>query len=128
MSVVCVCVMCREVTASVTHLTPFLYTAISDSSVGISTPDFPEFARVAGRGLRQPNIGDIGPICQKNTNAFNQALEAAKPGDTVLVPDGLSFHFTGGIQVSDVDHITIDIAGSMHFVHNQTVSIASDGM
>ena len=89
----------------------------------ITTPDFPEFAQGAGTGLRQPSIGNVGPICLKNTKAFNQALAAAKPGDTVLVPDGLSFHFTGGIQALDLDRITIDIAGSMHFVHNQTVSI-----
>jgi len=78
---------------------------------------------VPGRGLRQPSLDEIGPVCRANTKAFNNALRAAKPGDIVQVPDGSSFHFTGGIIGLDLDHITIDIAGSMHFVHNQTVSI-----
>lgn len=98
----------------------FYFTAIPDSTVGIAAPDFPEFTPVAGSGWRQPK--NVEPLCRSNTNAFNAALKAAKPGDTVLVPDGSSFHFTGGIQALDLHHVTIDIAGSMHFVHNQTVS------
>lgn len=55
-------------------------------------------------------------IAIKNTLAFNLALEAAKPGDTVLVPDGKKFSFTGGILAFEKHDISIDFAGSSHFL------------
>lgn len=88
--------------------------------MGIATPTFPEFARHAGESLRQSE-SIRAEVCQTNTNAFNRAIEAAKSGDTVQVPDGSSFHFIGGIYASNRNNLTIDVAGSMHFVHNQTV-------
>ena len=96
------------------------YTAIPDSALGLSTPLFPEFDREAFVSSQQP-LGDLSHVCKTNTKAFNSALKSAGPGDTVLVPDGTSFHFTGGIQGVDLDRITLDIAGSMHFVHDQDV-------
>lgn len=57
-------------------------------------------------------------LAQNNTNSFNSALEEAKEGDTVLVPDGKSFTFLGGIVAKEKHGITIDIAGSTHFVHD----------
>lgn len=51
-----------------------------------------------------------------NTIAFNNALEAAEPGDTVLVPDAKSFTLMGGVLANDIHHVTIDFCGSLHFV------------
>jgi hypothetical protein len=96
------------------------FTAIPDSALGLSTPLFPEFDREASSSSQEPP-GDLSHVCKTNTKAFNSALQSAGPGDTVLVPDGTSFHFTGGIQGVDLDRIALDIAGSMHFVHDQEV-------
>jgi len=52
----------------------------------------------------------------QNTNAFNMALALAKPGDTVLVPDGKSFIFTASILAFEKHDITIDFAGMSHFL------------
>ena len=107
---------------------PFCEIAIDDSALGLSTPTFSEFTREAAGGgseHHQPLSArdDLGTNCKANTRAFNQALQAAQPGDTIQVPDGSSFHFTGGIIARDLNRITIDIAGSMHFVHDQQVSV-----
>ncbi len=51
-----------------------------------------------------------------NTIAFNLAIDAAQPGDIVVVPDGKSFSFTGGILANDKCDIVIDFAGSSHFL------------
>lgn len=51
-----------------------------------------------------------------NTLAFNKALEEAKPGDTVLIPDKQSYSLIGGVLARDKHGITIDFAGSLHFV------------
>lgn len=51
-----------------------------------------------------------------NTLAFNLAIDAAQPGDIVVIPDGKSFSFTGGIIANDKYDIVIDFAGSSHFV------------
>lgn len=56
-----------------------------------------------------------------NTAAFNKAIEDALPGDTILVPDQQSFTFIGGIRAQEKHHITIDIAGSAHFVHDLSI-------
>jgi polygalacturonase len=64
-----------------------------------------------------------------NTEAFNKAIEDALPGDTILVPDERAFTFIGGIIAQEKHHITIDIAGSAHFLHdvpNWPVSFAED--
>lgn len=96
-------------------------TAISDSSLGITPPLFPEFTREVSQSPFQEPPDDLAHICKTNTRAFNNALQSASPGDTVLVPDTTSFHFTGGIKGVDLSHITLDIAGSMNFVHDQEV-------
>jgi hypothetical protein len=96
-------------------------TAIPDSALGLSTRLFPEFAREASSSPFQEPPDDLAHVCKTNTKAFNTALQSASPGDTVLVPDATSFHFTGGIKGVDLSHITLDIAGSMHFVHDQEV-------
>lgn len=56
-----------------------------------------------------------------NTKAFNKAIEDALPGDTVLVPDERAYTFTGGILAQEKHHITIDIAGSAHFLHDLSI-------
>jgi len=53
-----------------------------------------------------------------NRDAFNAALRAAKPGDTVALHDGSSYIFMGGIFATDLSDVTIDFAGSSRFVHN----------
>jgi hypothetical protein len=104
-------------------------TAIPDSSLGLSTRVFPEFAREGSSStFQEPEPpDDLAHICKTNTRAFNNALQSASPGDTVLVPDTTSFHFTGGIKGVDLSHITLDIAGSMNFVHDQEVHIHATG-
>lgn len=44
------------------------------------------------------------------------AIDAAQPGDIVVVPDGKSFSFTGGILAKDKFDIVIDFAGSSNFI------------
>ena len=44
------------------------------------------------------------------------ALEAAMPGDIVVVPDEKSFSFMGGIRAIEKEDITIDFAGLTTFV------------
>jgi len=56
-----------------------------------------------------------------NTAAFNKALSEAKAGDVVLVPDGNSYTFTGGIVGRDLEDVTIDVAGCAHFIHDLDV-------
>ena len=58
-------------------------------------------------------------LALNNTIAFNNALREAKPGDTVLVPDGKSFVFIGGILAQDKHLLTIDVAGSAHFLYDR---------
>lgn len=84
---------------------------------------FTEFHRDSSTtktSLHDDDDVDTDRIIQ-NTHAFNLALEAAQPGDTVLVPEGESFAFTGGIVGRYLDRVTIDVRGSMHFVHNQDI-------
>lgn len=62
-----------------------------------------------------PQEWDDG-VAINNTLAFNLAIDAAQPGDTVMIPDGKSFSFTGGILAKDKEDIVIDFAGSSHFL------------
>ena len=88
--------------------------------MGISAPIFTEFSG-GPSSPSFPQNDDIDKLCRTNAEAFNLALKAAQPGDTVSVPDGSSFHLTGGILGRDLNHVTLDIAGSLHFVHSQQV-------
>jgi hypothetical protein len=56
-----------------------------------------------------------------NTAAFTRALQDAQPGDTVLVPDGSAYTLFGGVVAEQKDYLTVDIAGSLHFVHDLTI-------
>lgn len=60
-------------------------------------------------------------VAINNALAFNLALEAALPGDTVLVPDGKTFSFTGGVLAFEKHDIVIDFAGASHFVPVQDI-------
>lgn len=51
-----------------------------------------------------------------NTIAFNLAIDAAQPGDIVVVPDKKSFSFIGGILANEKHNIVIDFAGSSNFI------------
>jgi polygalacturonase len=54
----------------------------------------------------------------KNAAAFTRAFHNVKPGDTVLVPDGKSFTLLGGVIAQNLNNFTLDIAGSIHFIHD----------
>jgi Glycosyl hydrolases family 28 len=60
----------------------------------------------------------IGDRAWNNTLAFNRAILAVGRGDTVLVPDGKAFTVFGGIVATNLDHWTLDVAGSLHFVYD----------
>jgi polygalacturonase len=60
-------------------------------------------------------------VAMNNTKAFNMAINSAQPGDTVVVPDGKSFLFTGGILAKDKFDIVIDFAGSSHFLPDHDI-------
>ncbi|KAL3908255.1 MAG: hypothetical protein SGARI_003146, partial [Bacillariaceae sp.] len=67
------------------------------------------------------NSNDTNDLAWNNTVAFSRALHAAQPGDTVLVPDGKQYTLFGGVLANDRHHFTLDIAGSLHFVHDRFV-------
>ncbi|KAG7347940.1 glycosyl hydrolase family 28 protein [Nitzschia inconspicua] len=56
-----------------------------------------------------------------NTAAFTRALKDLRPGDTVLVPDGKQFTLFGGVVANDKHHFALDVAGSLHFIHDRTI-------
>eukprot|EP00540_Astrosyne_radiata_P014241 CAMPEP_0116853288 /NCGR_PEP_ID=MMETSP0418-20121206/17824_1 /TAXON_ID=1158023 /ORGANISM="Astrosyne radiata, Strain 13vi08-1A" /LENGTH=401 /DNA_ID=CAMNT_0004485663 /DNA_START=167 /DNA_END=1372 /DNA_ORIENTATION=+ len=100
--------------------------AISDTSFGVTEhhrfTEFHSFAKPSQDPwwmFRQDL--DVVSITQTNTRAFNLALQQAKPGDTILVPEGESFSFTGGIVGRYLRDVTLDVSGSMHFVHDQDI-------
>eukprot|EP00934_Nitzschia_sp_Nitz4_P001627 Nitzschia sp. Nitz4//scaffold213_size37731//29353//31346//NITZ4_007725-RA/size37731-snap-gene-0.56-mRNA-1//1//CDS//3329542080//1627//frame0 len=59
-------------------------------------------------------------LAQQNSAAFNATIQAAQPGDTILIPEDLSFLMIGGIVARDKENITIDFAGAIHFVNIRT--------
>eukprot|EP00978_Attheya_sp_CCMP212_P022378 scaffold66710_cov47-Attheya_sp.AAC.3 len=69
----------------------------------------------------QPHGVKLGEIATINRDAFNKALNEAVAGDTVALKDGETYSFTGGILGGDLDSITIDFAGTAHFIHNLDV-------
>jgi hypothetical protein len=70
----------------------------------------------------KPLPDDVIDRAWNNTLAFNRAIHAvaASRGDTVLVPDGKAFSVLGGVLATNLDHWTLDIAGSLHFVYDPT--------
>lgn len=100
---------------------------------------FPEFfptdeTTSAGRHMEKRStyrlLGDLAEniteLSVTNMAAFNKALRRARPGMVVLVPDGKSYTFTGGILGQYLDGVTIDFAGSIHFVHDLQVCVDLD--
>ena len=53
-----------------------------------------------------------------NTRAYNLALKAAKPGDTVLLHENDSYSFIGGIEGVGLQDITLDFAGYTRFIYD----------
>jgi hypothetical protein len=64
---------------------------------------------------------DDNVLAMNNTAAFIRALNDVQPGDTVLVPDGKQFTFFGGVVANDKHHFTLDVAGSLHFIHDRSI-------
>jgi hypothetical protein len=64
---------------------------------------------------------DANDLALNNTVAFSRAFHAARPGDIVLVPDGKQYSLFGGVLADDKHHFTLDVAGSLHFVHDRFV-------
>lgn len=60
-------------------------------------------------------------IAWNNSVAFSRALDDVQPGDTVLVPDGKQFTLFGGVVADDKHHFSLDVAGSLHFIHDRAI-------
>ena len=60
-------------------------------------------------------------LALNNTAAFTRALKDAQPGDTVIVPDGKAYTLFGGVIAEQKQYLTVDIAGSLHFIHDTTI-------
>jgi hypothetical protein len=60
-------------------------------------------------------------LAMNNTAAFTRALNDVQPGDTVLVPDGKQFTLFGGVVANDKHHFKLDVAGSLHFIHDRSI-------
>lgn len=58
-------------------------------------------------------------IAINNTKAFNLALHAASPGDTILLHENESYSFLGGIHGAYMDGVTIDFAGYTRFIYDR---------
>jgi hypothetical protein len=54
----------------------------------------------------------------ENTNAYNLALDAANPGDRLLLYEHESYTFMGGIQAVDLHDIVLDFAGYTRFIYD----------
>jgi hypothetical protein len=52
-----------------------------------------------------------------NTEAYNLALQAANPGDTILLLENQSYSFLGGIEGVNVKGVTLDFAGYTRFIY-----------
>eukprot|EP00428_Durinskia_dybowskii_P037243 CAMPEP_0170268976 /NCGR_PEP_ID=MMETSP0116_2-20130129/34421_1 /TAXON_ID=400756 /ORGANISM="Durinskia baltica, Strain CSIRO CS-38" /LENGTH=177 /DNA_ID=CAMNT_0010520145 /DNA_START=147 /DNA_END=681 /DNA_ORIENTATION=+ len=63
-----------------------------------------------------------------NTIAFNLAIHAARPGDIVVVPDGKSFSFTGGIIANFGTGIAMgqDDGGTEDHVHVAMTDVSAE--
>lgn len=100
----------------------FLSCDIGVADEGTSRWCFDEFIESkslqVGVSCSDERITGTGNITQaiENTKAFNAALIEARKGDTVLVPRGKRFSFIGGVIAHTKQSITIDLAGSLHFV------------
>ncbi|GMH75218.1 hypothetical protein TrRE_jg7687 [Triparma retinervis] len=51
-----------------------------------------------------------------NKKAFNDALGAMEPGDTLVVPDGEAFNVVGGILATGLRNNTLQFDGALNFV------------
>jgi hypothetical protein len=63
---------------------------------------------------------DENDLAMNNSAAFVRALNDIRPGDTVLVPDGKQFTLFGGVVANDKHHFKVDVAGSLHFIHDRS--------
>jgi len=53
-----------------------------------------------------------------NTKSYNLAIQAANPGDTVLLLENQSYSFLGGIEGVNLHGVTLDFAGYTRFIYD----------
>lgn len=87
---------------------------------------------LAGTGLQQSegrilSVEDFGAVAEDvlsnctNTDAFNDAIASAAPGDTILVPGGKTFYFTGGMAGENLRNVSFVIEGNMVAVQDSAL-------
>ena len=52
-----------------------------------------------------------------NMQAFQRALDASGPGDTVLVPEG-TYQLVGGVRGTGLINVTVQIDGTLEYLHD----------
>ncbi len=53
--------------------------------------------------------------------AYNLAIQAAQPGDTILLTENQSYSFLGGIEAANLKGVTLDFAGYSRFIFDTTL-------